>query len=48
MGMFSHDKEVKTPLSKSQVGSQKRCRRAQTKTERAPKLLGSKFIKQQQ
>jgi hypothetical protein len=45
-GRLDGDKEVKTPLSKSQVGLQKCGRKAQTETQRVPKLLGSKFIKQ--
>jgi hypothetical protein len=45
-GMLSQWQGLKAPPSKSQVGHQKCCRRAWTETERAPKLLGSKFIKQ--
>jgi hypothetical protein len=45
-GCWASDKEIKTPSSKSWSGPQKCCRRAQTETERAQKLSGSKFIKQ--
>jgi hypothetical protein len=41
--MLAGEKEVKTPPSKSHP--QICCRRAQTETERAPKLLESKFTK---
>jgi hypothetical protein len=39
-------KELKTAPYQSWTNPQKCCRRAQTETEGAPKLLGSKFIKQ--
>jgi hypothetical protein len=35
------------PPSKSRAGSQKCCRRAETETERAPKLSGSKLLSKQ-
>jgi hypothetical protein len=46
LGYWAGNKEVKAPLSKSWVSPEKYCRRVQTETEMAPKLSGSKFIKQ--
>jgi hypothetical protein len=46
LGMLSWWQGAKTPPSKSWAGPQQCCRRAQIETERAPKLSGSKFIKQ--
>jgi hypothetical protein len=35
------------PPSKARAGSQNCCRRAETETERAPKILGCKFLSKQ-
>jgi hypothetical protein len=45
-GPWASNKEVKTLPSKSWMSCQKCCRRTQTETERAPKLLGSKFTRE--